>query len=55
MIKWILCPNCGKKLCKVDTEDVVTLYLWCRQCKSEVEIHVEESQNESRRNYKKEE
>jgi hypothetical protein len=37
----------GKKLCRADIEQEITLYLWCKKCKKEVAVKVgKESQNE---------
>lgn len=49
MIEWINCPDCGKRLCKADIaphnneRPDLTLYLWCKQCRKEVEIAVSPS------------
>jgi len=42
MEKWVLCPACGKKLCRVDVESYGTLYLWCKRCKKEIKIQLED-------------
>lgn len=46
MVKWIVCPFCGKKLCRVDTEHETTLYLWCKKCKKEVVVSLKGEPNE---------
>mgnify|MGYP001200809089 CR=1 FL=1 len=46
MEKWVLCPACGKKLCRVEIKHDANLYLWCKRCKEEVKVHIEGSQNE---------
>lgn len=36
---WICCPNCGKKLFKIDDTSIVkNLYIWCKTCKKEILI-----------------
>jgi phage FluMu protein Com len=39
MLKWVLCPHCGKKLCKADAKGI--LRLWCKSCKKEIEVKTE--------------
>lgn len=41
--EWITCPDCGKKLCRADLHEnaqPITLYLWCKKCKNEVELKI---------------
>lgn len=41
MIKDINCPNCGKILCKMDTEgEIKKVYLYCKKCKEEKYINI---------------
>lgn len=36
MIKKILCPKCGKLLCKLDEKGIINkIYLYCKICKEE--------------------
>ena len=38
---WICCPDCGKKLFKIDkTSSCKNIYIWCKSCNKE--IHVRE-------------
>jgi len=42
--KWYICPVCKKgKLCKFDTDTTcVKMYLWCKICKTEIEVTIPE-------------
>lgn len=34
---WICCPDCGKKLFKIDkTSSCKNIYIWCKSCKKEI-------------------
>ena len=36
---WICCPNCGKKLFKIDkTSSCKNIYIWCKSCKKEIVV-----------------
>ena len=35
----ILCPDCGKLITKVSPDSKVTIYGYCRRCKTEKTIH----------------
>ena len=36
---YVCCPICGKKLFKIDQKSVCkNIYLWCKQCRKEIEI-----------------
>ena len=39
--KWVLCPKCGKILCKADA--IGTLKLWCKACRKEMTIELPKS------------
>lgn len=37
--KFVLCPNCGKKLFKVTLNSKYKdIYIWCKNCKKEILI-----------------
>ena len=39
-INYILCPVCGKKLCRVvDDSVVINVYIWCKNCKKEILVN----------------
>lgn len=34
---WICCPDCGKKLFKIDKTSLCkNIYIWCKSCKKEI-------------------
>lgn len=36
---WICCPDCGKKLFKIDkTSSCKNIYIWCKSCKKEIVV-----------------
>lgn len=40
-IRWSICPKCGQKLCRITTDSKAQkIYLWCKQCKKEIEINI---------------
>lgn len=41
MIKKIYCPHCGKWLFSVYADTKGIVYVWCRQCRQEIEIILE--------------
>lgn len=41
---WICCPDCGKKLFKIDkTSSCKNIYIWCKSCKKEILVKEPES------------
>ena len=42
---WICCPDCGKKLFKIDkTSSCKNIYIWCKSCKKEILVKEPKSQ-----------
>ena len=41
MKRKINCPTCGKWLFSVDEKTAGVVYIWCKQCKKEIEICLE--------------
>lgn len=39
--KWVVCPKCGKSLCKADATG--TLKLWCKACRKEMTVELPKS------------
>lgn len=43
--KYITCPECGKKLFRIDADSkFINIYLWCKKCCKEVKISEPKSQ-----------
>ncbi len=44
----IICPECGKILCKRDRDGMVNgIYLYCKKCRKEIYIRKEEPMSRS--------
>ena len=41
MKRKVNCPTCGKWLFSVDEKTAGVVYIWCKQCKKEIEICLE--------------
>ncbi len=43
---YVVCPNCGKKLFRIDnTSEYKNIYIWCKNCKKEIKIIEPKSQS----------